>query len=165
MVKSFEGEEEYFEVDALLDGEPVERVENGSDVFTGPGVGEEAGSRVLDHLESMEGMGGDASKEGVAVVEVRGDEGVDEGFSGRGGRQCLILAMRRRWKYEVLTMWLTWGVKVRVGSMMTPRLRTRVEGVMVEESMVSEMGPVLLRVDLVPMRRSSVLSLFSLRKL
>ena len=63
-------------------------------------------------------------------------------------------------------MWLTWGVKVRVGSMMmTPRLRTRVEGVMVEESMVSEMGPVLLRVDLVPMRRSSVLSLFSLRKL
>ena len=62
-------------------------------------------------------------------------------------------------------MWLTWGVKVRVGSMMTPRLRTRVEGVMVEESMGSEMGPVLLRVDLVPMRRSSVLSLFSLRKL
>ena len=85
MVKSFEGEEEYFEVDALLDGEPVERVENGSDVFTGPGVGEEAGSRVLDHLESMEGMGGDASKEGVAVVEARGDEGMDEGFSSRGG--------------------------------------------------------------------------------
>ena len=85
MVKSFEGEEEYFEVDALLDGEPVERVENGSDVFTGPGVGKEAGSRVLDHLESMEGMGGDASKEGVAVVEARGDEGMDEGFSSRGG--------------------------------------------------------------------------------
>ena len=48
---------------------------------------------------------------------------------------------------------------------MTPRLRTRGEGVMVEVSTVSEMGPVLLRVDLVPMRRSSVLSLFSLRKL
>ena len=35
---------------------------------------------------------------------------------------------------------------------------------MIELSMVSEMGPVLFRVDLVPMRRSSVLSLLSLRK-
>ena len=36
---------------------------------------------------------------------------------------------------------------------------------MVKMSMVSEMGPVFLRVDLVPMRRSSVLSLMSLREL
>ena len=36
---------------------------------------------------------------------------------------------------------------------------------MVEVPMVSEMGPVLLRVDLVPMGRSSVLSLLSWRKL
>lgn len=62
-------------------------------------------------------------------------------------------------------MELTWGSKERVGSRITPRLRARGEGVMVEASMVSEMGPVLLRVDLVPMRRSSVLSLLSLRKL
>ena len=33
---------------------------------------------------SMEGMRGDASEEGVAVVETGGDEGVDEGFSSRG---------------------------------------------------------------------------------
>ena len=56
-------------------------------------------------------------------------------------------------------MELTWGSKDRVGSRMTPRLRARGEGVMVEVPMVSEMGPVLLRVDLVPMRRSSVFSL------
>ena len=55
-------------------------------------------------------------------------------------------------------MELTWGSKDRVGSRMTPRLRARGEGVMVcvMVPMVSEMGPVLLRVDLVPMRRSSV---------
>ena len=59
----------------------------------------------------------------------------------------------------------TWGTKERVGSRITPRLRARGEGVLVEVSMVSEMGPVFLRVDLVPMRRSSVLSLLSLREL
>lgn len=41
----------------------------------------------------------------------------------------------------------------------------RGEEVLVVLSMVSEMGPVFLRVDLVPMRRSSALSLLSLRKL
>ena len=69
MVEGFEGEEECLENDALFDGEPVERVENGSDVFTGPGVGKEAGSRVLDQLESMAGMRGDASEEGVAIIK------------------------------------------------------------------------------------------------
>ena len=62
-------------------------------------------------------------------------------------------------------MELTWGSKDRVGSRITQRLRARGEGVMVEVPMVSEMDPVLLRVDLVPMRRSSVLSLLSWRKL
>lgn len=84
VVEGFEGEEEYLEVDALFNGEPVERVKNGSDVIAGPGVGKEAGSRVLDQLESMEGLGGDASEKGVAIVEAGGDEGVDEGFGSRG---------------------------------------------------------------------------------
>ena len=48
---------------------------------------------------------------------------------------------------------------------MIPRLRTRGEGVMVDESMVRDTGPALLSMDLVPMRRSSVLLLLSLRKL
>ena len=80
-----------------VDGEPVESEENRSDVFTRPGMSEKACSRVLDHLESMEGMRGDASEEGVAVVKMGRGEGMDKGFSSRGG-QCLILAMRRRWK-------------------------------------------------------------------
>ena len=50
MVEGFKGEEECLENYVLFDGEPVERVENGSDVITGPGVGKEAGSRVLDQL-------------------------------------------------------------------------------------------------------------------
>ena len=47
---------------------------------------------------------------------------------------------------------------------MKPRLRACGEGVMVVLSMVSEMSPVLRRVDLVPMR-NSVLSALSFRKL
>ena len=61
-------------------------------------------------------------------------------------------------------MVLTWGSKERVGSRITQRLRARGEGEMIELSMVSEKGPIFLRVDLVPMRRSSVLSLLSLRR-
>ena len=60
---------------------------------------------------------------------------------------------------------LTWGSKERVGSRMKPRFRARGEGVIVELSMVSEMGPVFWRVDFLPMRRSSVLSALSWRKL
>ena len=62
----------------------MEGVANGGDVFMGPGVSEAVSRTVLDHLESMEGMRGDASEEGVAVVKTWGDEGVDKGFSGRG---------------------------------------------------------------------------------
>ena len=68
-MESFEGQEEYIEVNVLFGREPMEGLENGSDVFTGPGVSEEASSRVLDRLKSMEGMRDDASEEGVAVVE------------------------------------------------------------------------------------------------
>lgn len=48
---------------------------------------------------------------------------------------------------------------------MMPRLRAWGEGVMVALSMVNETSPHLFRVDLVPMRRSSILSAFSQRKL
>ena len=66
-LESFESQEEYF-------------------VFTRPGVTEEAGTRVLDHLESLEGMKGDASEELVAIVQTGRDEGVEKGFSSRGGQ-------------------------------------------------------------------------------
>ena len=47
--------------------------------------------------------------------------------------------MFRRWKKAVLVMWLTWDWKERVGSRMTPRLRTLVEGVTVEPSIFMDM--------------------------
>ena len=50
-------------------------------------------------------------------------------------------------------------------SMMTPRLLTWGDGETVESSMVIERLGVLERVDLEPMRRTSVLSLFNLSKL
>ena len=43
-------------MDSLGDGEPVEFMEDGSDVVVSPGVGEQAGSRVLDVLEFIEGF-------------------------------------------------------------------------------------------------------------
>ena len=46
--------------------------------------------------------------------------------------------MFRRWKKAVLVIWLTWDWKERVGSRMTPRLRTLAEGVMMEPSMIRE---------------------------
>lgn len=49
-VKCFVGEEEHFKVDAVFDGEPVERLEDRSDMITEPGGSEQAGGRVLYHL-------------------------------------------------------------------------------------------------------------------
>lgn len=51
--------------DAMFVGEPVGRLQDGNDVITGPGG--EAGSRVLNHLEFMEGLGGDAVQKGKKV--------------------------------------------------------------------------------------------------
>lgn len=57
VVEGFQGEEQHFEVDALFNEEPVEGPENWSDAFAGPGVGEEADSRVLDQLMVCGGSG------------------------------------------------------------------------------------------------------------
>ena len=81
--------------------------------------------------------------------------GVSEGW------RRLIL---RRWKYADRVTLLMWASKVKVPSKMTPRLRSWGDGWTVELSMDMEKGLCFARVDLVPMRRTSVLSLFSLRK-
>ncbi|CAL8297544.1 unnamed protein product [Merluccius merluccius] len=70
----------------MFDGEPVESAENGSDVITGPGVGEEAGSRVLDHLESMEGVGVEVQVE-IADEVTTGEEVADE---EEGAKDCSL---------------------------------------------------------------------------
>ena len=57
-----------------------------------------------------------------------------------------------------------WEWKDRVLSRTTPRLLTCVEGETVKLSMVTEGLSVLESVDFEPMRRTSVLSLFSFRK-
>ena len=122
MVESFEGQEEDFEVDALFDGEPVESEENRSDVFTRPGVCEKARSRVLD---SIEGMRGDASEEGVAVIKMGQDEGVDKGFSSRGGQAVSDFSDAVEVDVRGLDRGDDMGTKCVVGSRITPRLRGR----------------------------------------
>ena len=50
IVKGFKSEKEEFKFDSLGNGEPVEALQDGCNVITGAGVGEEAGGGVLDVL-------------------------------------------------------------------------------------------------------------------
>lgn len=58
----------------------------------------EAGSRIPTIFKCMEGVGGDTVEEGVTVVKVGGDEGMDEGFGSRGGEPVSNQLIQRRWK-------------------------------------------------------------------
>ena len=71
---------EYFEVDSEFDWEPVEFLEYRCDVVSGSGSGEQSGGGVLNILQFLEDLGGDAIEEAVTVVESGGDEGVNEGL-------------------------------------------------------------------------------------
>ena len=79
----FVSEQKCFESDALFNGEPVQGAANRGDVLTRASVCQEASGRILYDLQLIEGAGGDTGEEGVAVVEARVDEGMDEGFSSR----------------------------------------------------------------------------------
>ena len=81
-MQGFVGDEEDLEVDALLYGEPVKLTEDGCDVFSGSGVSEESGGRVLNILQFVEGGGGEAIQNAIAVIESGGDESMDKSFSG-----------------------------------------------------------------------------------
>lgn len=60
---------------------PMVERQNEKDVFSRSGAGEDSGSLVLDQLESVGEFGEDTREESVAVVQSRGDEGMDKGFS------------------------------------------------------------------------------------
>lgn len=81
-MQGFVGDEEDLEVDALLYGEPVKLTEDGGDVFSGAGVSEQPGGRVLNILQFLENSGGEAIEDAVTVVESGGDECMDECFGG-----------------------------------------------------------------------------------
>ena len=57
--------------------------ESGGDVLPGLGAGEDPGSRVLHILEPVQGFGREPGQDSITVVQVGGDEGVDEGLSHR----------------------------------------------------------------------------------
>ena len=103
--------DEYFKDDALFDGKPMEGMEDRSDVITGAGVSVKAGSRILNHLKSMEGTGGDASEERVTVIQTRGDEGMDEGFSSREGEAVSYFGYVAKMKVRSLDGGADMGIK------------------------------------------------------
>lgn len=53
VMEGFVSDEEDLEMNALLNGEPVELLKDGGDVVSRAGVGEEAGGRVLNVLEFL----------------------------------------------------------------------------------------------------------------
>ena len=86
VVERFVNEDECFELNLLRDGEPVEFLEDGGDVVTGAGVGEQAGSGVLDVLKITKEFGWCAKEDAVAVVNSGSDESMDQGFCSREGK-------------------------------------------------------------------------------
>ena len=67
-MQCFVGGEQHFVVNSVFYGQPVEVVEDWSDVVSGAGVGEETSSRVLDMLEFVKDFGGGAMEDAVAVI-------------------------------------------------------------------------------------------------
>lgn len=51
----------------------MESVKDRNNVFTEPGVGEQAVSCILNHQKSMEGASRHASEKGVVLVKAGGD--------------------------------------------------------------------------------------------
>lgn len=76
-MESFEGDQQDFEMDTLRDREPVELVQDRCDVFTRAGVGEEAGSGVLNVLQLHESFGWCTVKNAIAIV----DSGCNKGMN------------------------------------------------------------------------------------
>lgn len=72
---------EYFIGNVAFDWEPVKVNEGGCDVLSGLGVGKHPGSWVLHVMESVQGFAGYPGQDCVTVVQVGGNEGMDEGLS------------------------------------------------------------------------------------
>lgn len=62
VMECFEGDEEYFEVYSLFYGKPVELLEDGGDVVGGGGPCDDAGCRVLEELQFLEGFVGETKE-------------------------------------------------------------------------------------------------------
>ena len=62
---------------SLFYRKPVKLMEDGRDVFSGGGVGEQSSSRVLNILQFLKNSGGETIQDAIAVVEFGGDEGMN----------------------------------------------------------------------------------------
>ena len=80
VIVGFVGDEQDLELNSVVYWEPVKMFEDGSYVFSGAGMVELSGSRVLNLLEFMEVGGGEAVENAVAFIQSGGYEGVNECF-------------------------------------------------------------------------------------
>ena len=77
-VNGLECEQQNLELDTELNREPVELLEDRSDMVSEGGAGYDAGSRVLEQLEFMEGFLREAEEERVAIIQAGSDEAVNK---------------------------------------------------------------------------------------
>lgn len=56
MMNSFKCVQEYFEINTILDREPMKLLQNRSDVVDRRGPGDDTGSRILDTLKLVDGF-------------------------------------------------------------------------------------------------------------
>lgn len=81
------GVKEDFVLDAEMDGEPVQRVEDGGDVLVFTHPHQDPGSAVLNVLEPLETLARYPDEECVTVVQPGGDKGMDEFLCSRTGER------------------------------------------------------------------------------
>lgn len=79
---------------------------------------------IPNQLKFMEGLEGETREKGVAVIQARGDQRVDQDGGAVGVREGWRRLMLRRWKYADRVTLLMWVWNDRVPSRTTPRLLT-----------------------------------------
>ena len=114
-------------MDAAFDREPVKLPKDRSDVLCGGGLGDNAGSRILDQLRFKEATVWESRENRITTVET----GCDQGVTKNGNA---VRCERRR---KTVT-WLMCATKDGVLSRVTPRLLTRGEEKSVEMSVERE---------------------------
>lgn len=91
----FEGEEQNLELNTELDREPMELLEDRSDMVNVGGSGDDASSSVLDQLKFMDGLVRETKEEGVTIINAGCDQGVnknDGAIGGEGWAEAIYIA-------------------------------------------------------------------------
>ena len=86
VMDGLEGMEQNFKDNAKFDRKPVKLLENRCNVIDGWNPGDDAGGKVLNQLELMDGLVGETKEQGVAIIQTECDQSVYQDSSGVGSK-------------------------------------------------------------------------------